>query len=242
MSPWALCQLLQTQVGLETILHFPTRGRNLLRVQGDLLGAHALGLRNLFVTMGDPTKIRDYPDATDSFDIAPSKLMDVIAHNFNQGTDLGGNSIGKPTHFTVGCALNMFADDLNRELDLLERKIEGGAVFALGQPVFEAHKVEQFLQAYEARFNKTFDFPVLMGIMPLFSLKQARFLHNEVPGFPSLPASLRGWSRQAKPPHKLGCRSPLSLPKRLNPWLPGRTSFPPLASMKLAAQVVNAIR
>jgi len=242
MSPWALCQLLQTQVGLETILHFPTRGRNLLRVQGDLLGAHALGLRNLFVTMGDPTKIGDYPDATDSFDIAPSKLMDVIAHNFNQGTDLGGNSIGKPTHFTVGCALNMFADDLNRELDLLERKIEGGAVFALGQPVFEAHKVEEFLQAYEARFNKTFDFPVLMGIMPLFSLKQARFLHNEVPGI-SIPPSIFARLEQAgETAPQVGVQIAVELAQAVKPLVAGAYIIPAFGKHELAAQVVNAIR
>lgn len=242
MSPWALCQLLQTQVGLETILHFPTRGRNLLRVQGDLLGAHALGLRNLFVTMGDPTKIGDYPDATDSFDIAPSKLMEVIAHNFNYGTDLGGNSIGKPTHFTIGCALNMFAEDLNRELDLLERKIEAGAVFALGQPVFEAHKVEHFLQAYETRFGKAFDFPVLMGIMPLFSLKQARFLHNEVPGI-SIPSSIFERLEQAgEATPQVGVQIAIELAQAVKPFVAGAYIIPAFGKHELAAEVVNAIR
>src|SRR5690606_23235066 len=133
MSAWAVSHLLQDQAGIETILHFPTRGRNILRVQGDLLASHALGLRNLFVTMGDPAKIGDYPEAMDSYDIVPSKLIDVIKHDLNQGRDMGGNSIGVPTHFNVGCALNMAADDIDREIKVLLNKLEGGADFAPGQ-------------------------------------------------------------------------------------------------------------
>jgi homocysteine S-methyltransferase len=145
MSPWAVCHELQAQVGMETVLHFPTRGRNLLRVQGDLLAAHALDLRNLFVTMGDPTRIGDYPDAMDQYDIVPSKLIELITGRMNEGMDLSGNSIGQPTAFTVGCALNMFAEDLDREIKTLGNKLAAGANFALGQAVFEPHKVEHFL-------------------------------------------------------------------------------------------------
>ncbi|MEO1288753.1 MAG: bifunctional homocysteine S-methyltransferase/methylenetetrahydrofolate reductase, partial [Chloroflexota bacterium] len=101
MSAWAVSHLLQDRVGVETILHFPTRGRNILRVQGDLLAAHALRLRNLFVTMGDPTRIGDYPDAMDSYDIVPSKLIGVIKQDLNQGQDIAGNSIGVPTNVKV---------------------------------------------------------------------------------------------------------------------------------------------
>jgi methionine synthase I (cobalamin-dependent)/5,10-methylenetetrahydrofolate reductase len=189
MSAYAAAHVIQSQVGLETVLHFPTRGRNILRVQGDLLAAHALDLRNLFVTMGDPTKIGDYPDANDGYDIVPSKLIDLIAHQMNNGQDMGGNSIGRPTSFTVGCALNMFADNLGRELGVLEKKLEAGADFALGQAVFEPHKIEIFLQAYEERFGTAFRLPVLMGIMPLYSVRQAQFLHNEVPGI-SIPDTI----------------------------------------------------
>jgi homocysteine S-methyltransferase len=135
--------VIHDQVGVETVLHFPTRGRNLLRIQGDLLAAHAMNLRNLFVTMGDPTKIGDYPDAMDSYDIVPSKLIALIKQQMNMGQDLAGNSIGRPTAFTVGCALNMFADDLDREIKVLNDKLAAGADFALGQSIFEPRKIER---------------------------------------------------------------------------------------------------
>ncbi len=182
MSPWAICHLLQTRLGMETILHFPTRGRNLLRVQGDLLAAHALGLRNLFVVMGDPTHIGDYPQAMDNYDVAPSALIGIVKQRMNAGVDQAGSSIGQPTAFTVGCALNMCANDLDHEIKVLRRKIEAGADFALGQAVFDPRHIEQFHQRYEQLTGLPFTLPVLLGVMPLFSLKHAAFLHNEVPG------------------------------------------------------------
>ena len=130
MSPWAVCHLIQSQVGLETVLHFPTRGRNLLRVQGDLLAAHALNVRNVFVVMGDPTVIGDYPDSFDTHDIVPTSLIRLIKQNLNQGIDQAGNSIGQPTSFQVGCALNVNALDLDREISLLRKKMDAGADFA----------------------------------------------------------------------------------------------------------------
>ena len=111
MSPWAVCDLIQRQVGVETTLHFPTRGRNLLRVQGDLLAAHALGIRNVFVVMGDPTAIGDYPEAMDNYDLVPSGLIKLIKQDFNLGLDHAGADIGQPTSFFVGCALNLSPQD-----------------------------------------------------------------------------------------------------------------------------------
>jgi methionine synthase I (cobalamin-dependent)/5,10-methylenetetrahydrofolate reductase len=181
MSPWAVCHLIQSQVGLETVLHFPTRGRNLLRVQGDLLAAHALNVRNVFVVMGDPTVIGDYPDSFDTHDIVPTSLIRLIKHNLNQGIDQAGNSIGQPTSFQVGCALNVNAPDLDREINLLRKKMEAGADFALTQPIFDPGVLEQFLDAYAQRFG-SLTLPVLAGILPLFGTRHAAFLHNEVPG------------------------------------------------------------
>jgi 5,10-methylenetetrahydrofolate reductase len=137
MSPWAVCHFLQTRLNLETVLHFPTRGRNLLRVQGDLLAAHALGLRNLFVVMGDPTRIGDYPEAMDNYDVAPSALIGVVKNKLNHVIDLAGNSSGLPTTFTVGCALNMGADDIDHEIGTLRKKLANGADFAIGQVIFD---------------------------------------------------------------------------------------------------------
>ena len=189
MSAWAVAHLLQTQIGIETVLHFPTRGRNMLRVQGDLLASHALGLRNLFVVLGDPTRIGDFPDASDLNDVAPSRLIQVIKQGMNRGVDMAGNSIGKPSSFTVGCALNMGADDIDREIRILRKKLQAGADFALGQAVFEAERIRQFRQRYAELCGEAFALPVLMAVMPLRSLRQARYLHNEVPGI-RIPADI----------------------------------------------------
>jgi len=121
MSPWAVCALIQDKVGIETTLHFPTRGRNLLRVQGDLLAAHALGIRNVFVVMGDPTAIGDYPEAMDDYDVVPSGLIKHIKQGFNAGVDHAGSDIGQPTAYFVGGALNLAPDSVERELKVLRR-------------------------------------------------------------------------------------------------------------------------
>ncbi len=189
MSPWAVCHLLQDQVGLETVLHFPTRGRNLLRVQGDLLAAHALNVRNVFVVMGDPTVIGDYPDSFDTHDIVPTSLIRLIKQNLNQGLDQAGNSIGQPTSFQVGCALSVNALDLDREIDLLRKKMAAGADFALTQPIFDPAVLERFLKLYAERHGPL-TLPVLAGILPLYGTRHAAFLHNEVPGI-NIPGSIR---------------------------------------------------
>lgn len=189
MSPWAVCHLIQQSVGVETVLHFPTRGRNLLRVQGDLLAAHALDVRNVFVVMGDPTVIGDYPDSFDTHDIAPSALIQLIKHNLNEGTDQAGGSIGVPTTFLTGCALNINARALDREVKLLRKKIEAGADFALTQPVFDPAVIDRFHEAYAAQFGPL-TLPLLAGILPLYGARHAAFLHNEVPGI-EIPRALR---------------------------------------------------
>lgn len=189
MSPWAVCHLIQHHVGLETVLHFPTRGRNLLRIHGDLLAAHALGVRNLFVVMGDPTRIGDYPDSFDAHDIVPTALIELVKHNLNHGIDQAGNSIGQPTSFVVGCALNVNAHDLNREVRLLHKKIGAGADYALTQPIFVPEALDRFREAYEATYGPL-QLPILAGILPLFGARHAAFLHNEVPGI-EIPERIR---------------------------------------------------
>lgn len=185
MSAWAVAALIQNRVGIETVLHFPTRGRNLLRIQGDLLAAHALGLRNLVVVMGDPTAVGDYPNATDSYDIVPTGMMKLIKHGFNQGRDHGSKSIGQPTNFLVGCALNLTPPDFGKEIDLLRKKIDAGAGFALTMPIWDSDAPARFLDAYGAPL----EIPIIAGLLPLYTDRHARFLHNEVPGI-TIPASI----------------------------------------------------
>lgn len=241
MSAWAVSHLLQSQVGVETVLHFPTRGRNILRVQGDLLAAHALGLRNLFITMGDPARIGDYPDANDNFDIAPSRLIEVVKHEMNRGRDMGGASIGRPTAFTVGCALNMGADDLDRELKVLGKKLEAGADFALGQPVFEPEKIDRFLEGYQRVFGEPFSLPVLMGVMPLYSLKHALFLHNEVPAFTIPDGILQRLEDAGENAPHVGVQIAIELMARMRDRVQGAYVIPAFGRYKLAAEVVAAI-
>jgi homocysteine S-methyltransferase len=241
MSPWAICHILQAQVGMETILHFPTRGRNLLRVQGDLLAAHALGLRNLFVVMGDPTRIGDYPQAMDNYDVAPSALIQLIKHRMNTGVDQAGNSIGQPTSFTVGCALNICANDLDHEISVLHKKLEGGADFALGQAVFEPERIERFHKRYEEIEGKPFTLPVLMGVMPLYSLKHALYLDNEVPGIIIPDAILRRIEEAGDNAPQEGVNIARELLLTMRDMVQGAYIIPAFGRYDLAAEIIDAL-
>ena len=181
MSPWAVCHLIQSQFEVETTLHFPTRGRNLLRVQGDLLAAYAMNIRNVFVVMGDPTAIGDYPDASDSYDLVPTGLIRLIKEGFNAGVDHSGGGIGQPTNFFVGAALNLCPKKPEREMHILRKKLDSGADFFLTQPVFDVSAAREFLKLYEDQ-QGPLEAPILVGVLPLVTDRHARFLHNEVPG------------------------------------------------------------
>ena len=241
MSPWAVCELVQRDVGIETTLHFPTRGRNLLRVQGDLLAAHALGIRNVFVVMGDPTAIGDYPEAMDNYDLAPSGLMQLIAQRFNQGVDHAGSDIGQPTRFFVGCALNLLPPDPEREIKLLRRKIANGANFALTQPVYQPEKAREFLDLYAKQFGDL-EMPVLVGILPLYSVRHAAFLHNEVPGI-VIPEEIRARIAEAgEGAPQEGVRIAVELVQQIKTWGQGIYLMPAFGRYDLAAEIVEAIR
>lgn len=238
MSPWAVCDLVQRQVGVETVLHFPTRGRNLLRVQGDLLAAHALGIRNVFVVMGDPTAIGDYPDAMDNYDMVPSGLIKLIKQNFNLGLDHAGADIGQPTSFFVGCALNLCPQDEQAEIKNLQRKVKAGADFALTQPVYEPHVAAAFLKHYE-ELHGPLDLPILVGVLPLFSTRHATFLHNEVPGI-AIPEEMRRRIQEAGPaaPQE-GVRITLELIEQMKSWARGIYLMPAFNRYDLAADIVE---
>ncbi len=241
MSPWGACRLIQEHVGIETVLHFPTRGRNLLRIQGDLLATHALGIRNVFVCMGDPTAIGDYPDATSNVDVAPSALMALITGRFNVGVDHAGASIGEATSFVVGCALNLQPTDLQRECRLLHRKIAAGANFALTQPVFDPPALATFRAAYEARYG-TLELPLLVGVLPLVSARHAEFLHNEVPGI-AIPEAVRGRIRAAgEHAAAEGAAIATELATELARAAAGLYIMPPFDRYGEAAEIVDATR
>ncbi|HEY3288901.1 MAG TPA: bifunctional homocysteine S-methyltransferase/methylenetetrahydrofolate reductase, partial [Anaerolineae bacterium] len=169
MSGFAVAHRVQERAGVETVLHFPVRGRNLLRVQGDLLAAHALNIRNIFVVMGDPTRIGDYPQANDHHDIVPTGLTQLVKDRFNQGMDSSGSSIGSPCAFIVGMAANLTPTDFDKEAALLHKKIQCGADFAITQAIFDAPKAIEFLNYYESRYGKL-TMPIISGILPLASV------------------------------------------------------------------------
>jgi methionine synthase / methylenetetrahydrofolate reductase(NADPH) len=175
MSALAASVIVQQESGMETILHYACRDRNLLGMQSDLLGAHAMGIRNVLLITGDPPYVGDYPDATAVFDVDSIGLTNVVSR-LNQGLDIGGEPIGSPTAFHIGVALNPSALDLEHEHRRFRYKVEAGAEFAITQPVFDVEALVEFLQRSDCRI------PVLASIVPLESLRHAEFMANEVPG------------------------------------------------------------
>ena len=240
MSPWAACSQIQRQFDIETVLHFPTRGRNLLRVQGDLLAAHALGIRNVFVVMGDPTAIGDYPEAMDNYDLVPSGLIKLIKKNFNVGLDHAGADLGQPTSYFVGCALNLTPQDIEQEMKNLRRKLNAGADFILTQPVYQPEVAGTFLTAYQDRYGPLV--PILVGVLPLYSARHASFLHNEVPGV-SIPENIQQRMRQAgEDAPSEGVRIALELIEQVQPWVSGVYLMPQFSRFDLAAEIVEGCR
>ncbi len=168
--------MIEREVGLEAVVHYACRDRNLLGMLSDLLGASAAGIRNLLIITGDPPKMGPYPEATAVFDIDSIGLTNLVSR-LNHGLDPGGNPIGQPTRFVVGVGVNPAAPDLERELKRFAYKVEAGAEYAITQPVFDLAQLDRFLARVEA-----FRIPIVAGIWPLISLRNAEFLANEVPG------------------------------------------------------------
>jgi methionine synthase / methylenetetrahydrofolate reductase(NADPH) len=174
MSALSLCLQIQQQVGIETVLHYTCRDRNVLSIQSDLLGAASLGLRNILCLTGDPPKLGNYPDATAVFDVDAIGLVNIV-RNLNSGLDIGGNSIGASTGFAIGVASNPGVPDLDNEVRRFAYKVEAGAEYAITQPVFDLRLLEAFLKRVEQ-----FHLPVIAGIWPLISLRNAEFMRNDL--------------------------------------------------------------
>jgi methionine synthase / methylenetetrahydrofolate reductase(NADPH) len=192
MSNQALCLLVQQQVGIEAILHYTCRDRNVLCIQSDLLGAAATGIRNLICITGDPPKMGNYPDATAVFDVDAIGLVNIV-HNLNRGLDLGGNPIGAGTGFVIGVGANPGVPNLDEEIRRFEYKVEAGAEYAVTQPVFDLSLLESFLRRIEhCRI------PVVAGIWPLLSVRNAEFMKNELRV--SVPDAILERMAQAKNP------------------------------------------
>jgi len=176
ISALSLAVLIEQQAGIETVLHYACRDRNLLGIQSDLLGAHAMGVRNLMLVTGDPGRVGDYPDATAVFDVDSIGLTNVVSR-LNRGCDVGGQSIGAPTAFHIGVSVNPAASNLEQELRRFEYKVEAGAEFVVTRPIFDLRGFEPFMRHIESA-----RLPIMAGIFPFESARNAEFLANEVPG------------------------------------------------------------
>jgi methionine synthase I (cobalamin-dependent)/5,10-methylenetetrahydrofolate reductase len=174
ISNQVLCTLTQQQVGIETVLHYTCRDRNVLGIQSDLLGASAIGIRNLICITGDPPKLGNYPDATAVFDVDSIGLVNIV-RNLNHGLDIGGNPIGTNTQFVIGVGANPGAPNLEEEIRRFEYKVEAGAEYVVTQPVFDVELLEVFMQRIEH-----VRIPVIAGIWPLTSVRNAEFMKNEL--------------------------------------------------------------
>jgi 5,10-methylenetetrahydrofolate reductase len=176
LSALSLAVLVQQQAGIEAVLEYSCRDRNLIGMQSDLLGAHAMGVRNLMIVTGDARSVGDYPDATAVFDVDSIGLTNVVSR-LNAGLDVGGQPIGTPTAFHIGVLVNAAPEDLDAQIRRFEYKVEAGAEFAVTRPVFDVGAFERFYRRVEAA-----RVPILLGLRPFESVLNAEFLANEVPG------------------------------------------------------------
>jgi methionine synthase I (cobalamin-dependent)/5,10-methylenetetrahydrofolate reductase len=227
--------LIEQQVGMETVTHYSCRDRNLLGMLSDLLGASAVGLRNLLIVTGDPPKMGPYPDATAVFDVDAIGLTNLVNH-LNRGLDPGGNAIGQPTRFAIGVGLNPVAIDPEHELRRFNWKVDAGAEFAITQPVFDAAQLERFL----ARTGPT-HIPIIAGIWPLVSVRNAEFLANEVPGV-SVPDAIIARMRAANEKSKEhavaeGIAIAREMLTRVRPIVQGVQVSAPFGKVELALEV-----
>ncbi len=192
MSAQSLCIQIQQKTGIETILHYTCRDRNVLSIQSDLLGASSIGLKNILCLTGDPPKLGNYPDATAVFDVDAIGLVNIV-NRLNHGLDIGGNPIGASTGFTIACAANPGVPDIDNEIRRFAYKVEAGAEYAITQPVFDLRILETFLKRIEG-----FRIPVVAGIWPLTSLRNAEFMKNDLRV--SVPDSILLRMQQASTP------------------------------------------
>jgi homocysteine S-methyltransferase len=236
MSALATCSLIQSRLGLETIMHLAIRHRNLLALHSDLLGAHALGVRNVFTVMGDVPVNGDYPNATPVADVTASGLIKLI-DGFNHGIDGGGRAIDQPTSFFIGAALNLASRDQDRELRVLERKVENGANFLLTQPVYDPQTVVGIADRLGG-----FPRPVIMAVLPLRSVRHARFLHNEVPGITIPDAIMARMEKAGDNAAAEGIAISRELLQAVRPHIAGVYFIPPFGRFEIVTETLDGLQ
>lgn len=237
MSAMTLCYLIQHQVGIETILHCTTRDRSLMGLQSELLGAHAVGIRNILALTGDPPSLGDYPDSSAVYDVDSVGLVRVLSR-LNEGCDSAGASIGRMANFTIACAVDPTREDLATEATRLRAKLAAGANVVMTQPIFDLGVWHRFLEIFG---QPGIDVPVLLGILPLQSSRHAEFLHNEVPGI-TLTEEARDRMRRAGPDgRREGVRMAQDLLLEARPQVQGVYIMPSFGRYEVAAEVLDVL-
>jgi methionine synthase / methylenetetrahydrofolate reductase(NADPH) len=236
MHPVAAAKIVQEKAGIEVVAHISCRDRNIIGLQADLLGAAALGIKNILAVTGDPAQIGDYPEATSVFDTDSVGLIHILSR-MNAGEDLAGNPVGEPPGFLIGASFNPTAEDLGSEVDKLRRKVEAGAHAFWTQPVFEIGALEKALEEIE-----DLDVCILVGLMPLRSARQAEFLHHEVPGI-DIPQRIRTKLAElpAEEAPKYGVEVAQNLLVKARPLVGGAYVMPPASAPDLAGDVIEVL-
>jgi homocysteine S-methyltransferase len=241
MGALAVAFGIQHDLDLECVVHVTTRDRNLMALESELLGAHALGVRDILALTGDPPRIGDYPTGTGIWDVDSIGLIGILAR-LNRGEDQAGKPIGGPAGFTIACALDPTAEDLDREVERLAAKIDAGADLIMTQPIYAREQWDRLMERASARWPGGLPRPVLLGILPLHSERHAEFLHNEVPGI-TIPAEVRaamgGAGERAA---EVGLDIAHALLGEISGQVQGTYVMPSFGRYELAAELVRRIR
>jgi homocysteine S-methyltransferase len=241
MGAMAVAFGIQHDLDLECVVHVTTRDRNLMALESELLGAHALGVRDILALTGDPPRIGDHPTGTGVWDTDSTGLI-AILKRLNRGEDQAGKPIGAPAGFTIACALDPTAADLDREIERLAGKLDAGADLIMTQPIYDAAQWERFMDRATARFGDRLPRPVLLGVLPLHSSRHAEFLHHEVPGI-TIPEPVRAAMAAAgERGSDVGAELALELVARMRPLVAGTYLMPSFGRYEHAADVVRRLR
>ncbi|MDE3202187.1 MAG: bifunctional homocysteine S-methyltransferase/methylenetetrahydrofolate reductase [Acidobacteriota bacterium] len=236
LSAQSLCIQIQQHTAMETVLHYTCRDRNILSIQSDLLGASSIGLHNILCLTGDPPKLGNYPDATAVFDVDSIGLVNLV-RRLNHGLDVGSNAIGVSTNFTIGVSANPGAPDMENELRRFAYKVEAGAEYAITQPVFDLRLLETFLRGIEE-----FRIPVIAGLWPLTSLRNAEYMKNDLRV--SMPEAMMLRMAQATTPEasrEEGIRIAQEMLEQVRPHVQGVQISAPFGRYEVAAEVIHSV-
>jgi homocysteine S-methyltransferase len=232
---------IQRELGLEALIHVTTRDRNLMALESELLGAHALGIRDILALTGDPPRVGDYPGASGIWDIDSIGLIGILGR-LNRGEDEAGRPIGAPAGFTIACALDPTARDLELEVERLAGKLEAGAHLVLTQPIYAFSQWQRFMELAAARWGDRLPVPVLLGILPLHTSRHAEFLHHEVPGI-TIPDEVRAAMAGAgERGMEVGLEAALGLLHQMRPFVEGTYIMPSFGRYEQSAELVRRVR